>query len=100
MRNKNIKWLLIFAAFVWGLGVGTLMDLWGQIGPTVEQSLIITYIGPKESVEFDTFWAKETMREVPSIYCEGEFELYTVIEEDGNLEIICMHSMTPGKATH
>jgi len=70
----------------------------------VSRSLIITYVGPKSSVEYDMHWSRKNMRETPQIYCEGEFEVDVVRELDGlegDLEIVCTWDSKPdGSANH
>lgn len=84
-----------------------MVDAYGQNIPghgEVSRSLIITYVGPKDSVDFDMHWTRKTMRETPQIYCEGEFEVALIQELkglDGDLEIVCTWDGTPsGSAGH
>lgn len=70
----------------------------------VSRSLIITYVGPKDSVDFDMHWTRKSMRETPQIYCDGEFEVAIIRELnglDGDLETVCTWDSKPdGRAGH
>lgn len=59
-----------------------------------KRSLIVTYIGPEADVEYDMHHIRTTMREFPSIYCEGDFQPGLIRElngRTGDLEIVCVY---------
>jgi len=67
----------------------------------IEYSMIVTYIGPRASITYDTEFIQETMREASIIYCEGEFEFETLIDNDKKIEIVCIwDGMPDGVASH
>ncbi len=95
MRKLLISGLLISFSFCFGLLLARHID------DEIERSLIVTYIGPESDVEFDTHHQRETMVGFPSIYCEGDFEFHELIEQDGNVEVVCLYSWEPRKGhTH
>lgn len=64
-----------------------------QDGET-KRSLIVTYVGPEDDVEYDMHHIRSTMREFPSIYCEGDFQPGLIRElngRTGDLEIVCVY---------
>jgi len=59
-----------------------------------KRSLIVTYIGPEGDVEYDMHHIRTTMRQFPSIYCEGDFQPGLIRELNGptgDLEIVCVY---------
>jgi len=58
---------------------------------TIEYSMIITYVGPRDAITYDTHFIQETMREAPIIYCEGDFTFQTIIDNDKRIEVVCIY---------
>ena len=71
----------------------------------VKRSLIVTYIGPEGDVEYDMHHIRQTMREFPSIYCEGDFQPGLIRELNGptgDLEVVCVYlwDLKTGQGRH
>ena len=72
--------------------------LWAQViegHETIEYSIVITYVGPRDSVRYDTEFMLDTMRAFPEIYCEGDFEFQTLIDDDKRIEVVCTYDWSP-----
>jgi len=68
---------------------------------TIEYSMVITYIGPIDAINYDTKFIQDTMREAPIIYCEGDFTFQTIIDNDKRIEVVCTYDWSAdGSGTH